>query len=130
MMMRRLINSGLKNNSYNLINKQHYVVNNSEWELYNKYVFNSYSNLPSQNTNTYSNNQYQTMPITNYNITDVLSDTINRQKNEIKFIKMELDTLYSKINTINKQLENLNEKYSDKYNDKCIDICKKNMVDL
>lgn len=114
MMMRRLINSGLKNNSYNLINKQHYVVNNSEWDLYNKQVFNSYSHLSLETT--YSNNKYQTMPVTNsisisnYNTIDILSDTIYNQTTEIKHIKMEIDNLNKKINSLNKQLEYVNNK--------------------
>jgi cell division protein FtsB len=122
MMMRRLINSSLKN-SYNLINKQHYVVNNSEWELYNKQVFNSYSHLSLETT--YSNNKYQTIPVTNsisisnYNTIDILSDTIYNQTTEIKHIKMEIDTLNQKINSLNKQLEYVNNKlnYSP-----CVDI--------
>jgi hypothetical protein len=88
-----------KFNGIKTIIKRNYIVKQNEWDSYGKDIVKTYmsSTLQNQNKSTF-----------NYSINDAVMDTISIQTEDIKYIKLELISLNSKMRKIMDKLESKN----------------------
>lgn len=70
-----------------IITNRFYNVKSSDWDVYNNSMSNTYSRSFTQNK-------------INYSINDILMDTVSKQNEEIKTVKLDILNLYSRINKL------------------------------